>query len=51
MLDAIPVAGALECSSDSNRTSTLLPIVCRWLKSSGRGVGLGKFVGVGVAAA
>ena len=45
------MADALECSSDSNRTSTLLPIVYRWLKSSSRGVGLGKFVGAGVATA
>ena len=45
------MADALEYSSDSNRTSTLLPVVCRWLKSSGRGVGLGKLTGVGVDAA
>ena len=51
MLEVVPVADALECSSDSNRTSTLLPTVYRWLKSSDRGVGLGKFAGAGVAVA
>ena len=48
---AVTVADAFEHSSDSNRTFILLPAVCRWLKSSGRGAGLGRCVGVSVAAA
>ena len=51
MLEAVPMADALECSGDSNRTSTLLPVVCRRLKSSDRGVGLGKFTNADVAEA
>ena len=45
------MADALECSSDSNRTSILLLVVGRWIQGSGRGVRLGKFTGAGVAVA
>ena len=48
---AVTVADAFEHSSDSNRTFILLPIVYIWLKSSGRGAGLGRYADIGVAAA
>ena len=50
-VDVVPMASAIGCSSDSNRTSILLLVVGRWIPGSGRGVGLGKFAGAGVAVA
>ena len=45
------MASVFGCSSGSNRASILLPIVYRWIKGSGIGVGLGDFVGAGVTVA
>ena len=45
------MASAFGCGSDSNRVSVLFPVAYGWIKGIYRGVGLGVFVGAGVAAA
>ena len=45
------MASAFGCGSDSKRVSVLFPVAYGWIKGIYRGVGLGVFASVDVAAA